>query len=291
MRQLLAVVLLIGCGGGERERVLERRIAELEAKPPAASPDPRVQTLQQRVDELESLLRELRQLQIQTQASVAQLAEHAAPPPPPPPLPAAAGLDHDRAYPVPLDDSPAFGTKTAAVTLVAAVQFPEPYTHRSWPVLQELRKQYGKELRLVVKTFIVHPQATDSSIAACAVARQGALEPYEDAMWLASNPTNAARHWPDASESRGIARDLGVDITRFDLDLAACKTGQTRDQALFKQLGQAAVPVFWINGHPLEGAMPIADFRTVIDAETKKALADRKKGGKPATYYDRITKP
>jgi protein-disulfide isomerase len=287
MRIVALLLFVIACGGTEHEKVLERRIAELEAKPPP--PDPRVQSLQKRVDDLESLLRELRQLQIQTQTSVAQLAERSALPPPAPVE--RRGLDRDRVYLVPVDDSPAQGAKTAAVTVVAAVQFPEPYTHKSWSVLAELRKRYGKELRIVVKNFVVHPQATDSSIAACAAALQGAIDPYEDAMWTAANPAGGQRRWPDASESRGIARDLGLDITRFDTDVAgSCKTGLTRDQALFKQLGQAAVPVFWINGHPLEGAMPATDFQAVIDAETKKALADRKKGGKPATYYDRITK-
>ena len=96
--------------------------------------------------------------------------------------------------------------------------------------------------------------------------------------------------WPSAVESRDIARRLGVDLARFDKDAArACRDGQTRDMLMFKNLGQGVVPVFWINGRPLSGAQPVDAFRTMIVDEQQKAEADRKRGGKPATYYDRIT--
>ncbi|MBA3540846.1 MAG: thioredoxin domain-containing protein [Deltaproteobacteria bacterium] len=197
--------------------------------------------------------------------------------------------DPAQVYAVKLADSPQFGPKTAAVTLVAAVQFPEPYTHKAWPVLAQLQAEYGKELRLVVKSYIVHPQATESSIAACAVANQKMLDAYETALWDAANPSGGSRSWPDAAASRDVARKIGVDLVRFDKDVArACRDGQARDVAMFAKLGQSAVPMFWINGRPLSGAQPIEQFRTIIETEKLKAEADRTKGGKPATYYDRV---
>jgi predicted DsbA family dithiol-disulfide isomerase len=55
------------------------------------------------------------------------------------------------------------------------------------------------------------------------------------------------------------------------------------------KLGQRGVPAFWINGRHLSGAQPIESFRKLIDEEREKWKADKAKGGKLATYYDRIT--
>jgi protein-disulfide isomerase len=264
---IAAALLIASCGPSSRELQLERRVGDLENQQRSqAGPDARAETMQKRIDELESLVRELRTIEVQMQTSVAQLAadreEH--------PMPSGhAGLDENRAYPVPTDDSPQLGpANDSAVTLVAAVQFPEPYTHKSWPILQQLRKEYGKKLRVVVKTFVVHKQAHDSTIVGCAVAKQGKLDAFEPALWDAKDKSN---QWPDATAAKQIAFKLGVDKKRLERDIAGpCAVAIERDQKMFEALGQDAVPVFWIDGRPLSGAQPIDVFRTIIDAERAK---------------------
>ena len=303
MRWIAVVWLVVGCASGaemgprgRRNSVeianLDARIATLEGKAPD-SDAARVEQLERRVADLESLLRELR-------TKLDQLA--AAPPPPPafapspPPPPRFVRLDRDKVYAVPVDDSPTMGSATAPVTIVAAVQVPEPFTHKVWPTIVRLRGEYKKDLRLVIRFFVVHPQATNGTIAACAAAYQGRFDEMEDAIWFtlqqptATAPTGMGRALTDA-ELHDIASGLRLDLKQFDRDYAGlCKTNVPRDIDAFKKLGQAAVPVFWINGRPLEGAQPIEQFRTIIDEELAKAKADRAKGGKAATYYERITK-
>ncbi len=296
------LVALAGCAGGAG---LDHRVTVLENKPPPppdqthelAVLEARIAEQKQALDAQQGEIAQLQKIVHELGDQLADLQADSQPPlvpapelAPPPPAPGPRGtLDPAKVYAVTLDDAPRFGLPDAAVTLVAAVQFPEPYTHKSWPVLTQLRTEYGKELRLVVKSYVVHSQANDSTIAACAVGKQGKhLDAFEQQLYdkaMGAGP----RVWFDAAQSRELAKSLGVDLAKFDKDVAgSCKTGVASDQKLFQRLGQSATPTFWINGRPLSGAQPIDAFRKIIDDERQKVAADRKAGNRTATFYDRV---
>lgn len=261
----------------------EQRVAELQTK---------VDAQQQRIADLEAVVHELGDQVADALAAQAPVPVPVPAPPDPsalPPGPPHGQLDPKKVYSVPLDDSPQFGKADAAVTLVAAIQFPEPYTHRAWPVLKQLQAQYGAQLRLVIKSYVVHPQATESTIAACAVARQGQarLDRYEQELYD-KVMTTGARVWLDAAGARDLAKSEGVDLAKLDRDLKPCRATQGKDQTTFRRLGQTATPTFWIDGRPLSGAQPIAQFQQMIDEEIKKQAADKASGNRPATFYQRV---
>jgi protein-disulfide isomerase len=279
-------------------------VGALIACHPAPARDPadaaRIAALEQRVATLEAQL---------AQPAIAVTPEDPAKPFPPDAAPAApaqvpvpvapppsgrwANPDPARTYNVPLGDSPAIGPIIAPVTIVASLQFPEPYTHRVMPTLVQLRGEYKKDVRIVVKQFVVHPTSATSSIAACAAAYQDGLDAMETAIWDAANdPTFQAngRRQLDEPELRELARALRFDLKQYDQDFVTCKAAQTRDRSVLDKLGQRGVPAFWVNGRHLSGAQPIESFRKVIDEEREKWKADKAAGGKPATYYERIMK-
>ncbi len=260
--------------GREGDAKLEARLRELEAGFASNK-----KTMEDKIAQLEADLDACRTKPI---AAV----------PPVAPRPTRPGmLDPAKRYPVPVDDSPAIGPAGAPVTMVAAVQFPEPYTHRVWPTLVALHGEYKKDLRIVFKTFVVHPRATKSSIAACAAGMQRRLDKMEDAIFTAATDGGGPTRELDEAELRELARGLRMDLKLYDKDFVSCTAAVTRDIAMFKNLGQGAVPVFWINGRPLSGAQPIEEFRKMIDEEKTAAAADKARGGKPADYYDRVTNP
>lgn len=259
--------------------------------------------------QLRSMSAKLRLLEDEHDEMAATATEDPAPPinagpgpgllqPPPPGQPAGRWVNPDasKTYRVPIDDSPTVGPSPAPITIVASLQFPEPYTHKVLPTLLQLRRDYPRELRLVVKLFIVHPRMTASSFTGCAAAYQDALEPMELAIWdaaqdqtLAPQPGGGMRSL-DEVELRELARALRLDLKQYDQDVALCKAGLTRDQPVLNRLGQRGVPAFWINGRYLSGAQPIDAFKKVVDEELDRYRADKAKGGKLATYYDRIMK-
>ena len=287
-------VFAIACSGGAATGPPPAPPAD-----PAAPPTTDRATLDARLRELErgfatnkqELEAKIAALEVELDACRARPIAAA---PSPPPKPRHGMLDPTQRYPVPIDESPSIGPATAPVTLVAAVQFPEPYTHRAWPTIIALRAEYAKDLRIVFKSFIVHPKATASSIAACAAGQQRRLTQMEGAIYTAASdpapgqPPAGLRELDDV-ELRELARGLHLDLKLYDRDVATCAAALTRDVAMFGKLGQGAVPVFWINGRPLSGAQPIEEFRKVIDEERTAAAADKARGGRVADYYERIT--
>ena len=262
------------------------QLAEKPLTAPARPRADRTQTLEQRVRDLEARLAAV-------EAELRRLQQAGTPPSSPPPR--RVEPDASTAYAIPLDDSPAIGPRVAPVTLVAVVQFPEPYTTKVWPALQQLRTEYKSKLRTVFKLFVVHPKHEKSSLAVCAAGYQGQLERMADAVVSTSQDAkNTASSWMfrelPADELRELARGLRLDLKQYDRDLATCQAGMTRDRTLMEARGQRGVPMFWINGRPLSGARPIENFRTVIDEELAKAKADQAQGGKVSDYYERLMK-
>jgi protein-disulfide isomerase len=72
------------------------------------------------------------------------------------------------------------------------------------------------------------------------------------------------------------AREIGLDMKRFEEDLVAPKTKAIVDAdiAEAKSLGVTGTPGFFVNGRFLSGAKPFEEFAAVINAElTKKNIA------------------
>src|SRR6266545_1891831 len=92
--------------------------------------------------------------------------------------------DAVQTYSVPLGKSPAFGSRKAKVTLVMAMDFDCPYCRRAWDTVDELRKRYGKELRVVYKPYVVHTKTAKlPAQAVCAAQKQGKWRELADLIW------------------------------------------------------------------------------------------------------------
>jgi protein-disulfide isomerase len=192
--------------------------------------------------------------------------------------------DRSAVYSVPLGGSPAVGSPKAKVTIVMAMDFACPYCRRAWDTVDDLRKKYGTDLRVVYKAMIVHPQvATHSALAACAANHQGKFRALADLIWAKSFDVH---DYADATID-GLAKDAKLDLARYKTDLAGPCAQEVKDeQAQLQKLGVNATPTFFINGRYLAGAMPAADFEKIIDEELRKANTAIKGGVVVEKYYE-----
>jgi protein-disulfide isomerase len=194
------------------------------------------------------------------------------------------GPDRTAVYAVPIGASPVAGSPKARVTMVMAFEFACPYCRKAFDTVDDLRQQYGSDLRVVYKQYVVHPQTAGlMANALCAAHRQSRWRELADLLWVrAFDAHNYA-----AANIDAIATAAGLDMRRYQADLAGTCPQEIKDEmTALTKIGVNATPSFFINGRFIAGAQPITSFSALIDEELAKAKAAEKRGVKPERYYD-----
>ncbi|MBK8234307.1 MAG: thioredoxin domain-containing protein [Deltaproteobacteria bacterium] len=195
------------------------------------------------------------------------------------------GLDPDGVFVVPLGKSPAIGPATAPVTIVAFGDFECPFCARGNDVISRLRARYGEKIRLVHKhnPLPFHSHAFVAARAAAAADAQGKFWPFHDALY------ETRAHF-DEDTLDTIAKRIGLDMKRFRRDMAGRELDQVVDDdlALGAMLGVTGTPAYFVNGRPIEGALPELHFRLVIEEELERAATALERGVEPAKLYDTL---
>jgi protein-disulfide isomerase len=273
----LALLALVACAHAQRDPQLEQRLAVIEQ---------RLDAQQRALDEarhhdsdveLSAMATQIEGLRKQIEELMGQPRVGAMRPPRREPDPAAV-------YAVPVGTSPTVGSPKAKVTLIMVGEFGCPYCRRAWDTVEALRKKYGADLRVVYKSFIVHPKiATDAANGACAAAHQGKFHEMAELLWVKAFD---ARKF-DAANIEAIAKETGLDMKRYAADVAGpCPAEVKAENAEMTKFGVGATPSFFINGRFMSGAQPIESFSALIDEELAKATAAVKAGAKPDKYYE-----
>jgi protein-disulfide isomerase len=170
------------------------------------------------------------------------------------------------------DDDPARGTANAPVTVVMFTDFQCPACAATHPALEEILKQYGARVRLVVRDFPLdmHQWARKAAEAANAANAQGKFFEYISLLYKSQQAL-------DVPSLKKYASDLGLDRARFDADLDSGKYGAevAHDVADGKAYGITGTPTIFINGVRL---LDLGDRS--IKASLDRAL--ERSGQKPA---------
>jgi len=163
---------------------------------------------------------------------------------------------------VSIDDDPWIGTEHAPITIIEFSDFECPYCQRTVPLLKELLKQYSGKLKLVYRDFPgpKHQQALLAAEAAQCAAEQNRFWDYHDALF-SRQPSDGTWNFS------GLAETLGLSLSQFN---ACMQDNRYRGEVLKDlqdglKLGVTSTPTFFINGRPLIGARPFADFQAIID--------------------------
>lgn len=305
MRCALAVVLVAGCwasnagkaadpGQGDQARLelaasrqenatLKRRLQEATGERDEAIAQ--AAALEARIRELEAL---------------AGAGPGQAPaPPPPPPRPRAP--DPAKTYAIALGNWPQRGPADAKVTMVFVHDYACPYCEKARATIDDLLKQYGKDLRVVYRPYVIRPrQSMASALAACAAGRQRKYDKLEPLLWEkgfkarnydvdAMAPDGTAQSCWAAPGScpvvAGFATEAGLDVRRFKADLPACEPDVQDSMRELSALAVNATPSFFINGRYMSGAQQIDRFTVLIDEEKLKADERIRRGTPRARYY------
>ena len=168
---------------------------------------------------------------------------------------------------VSIDDDPSIGPVDAPITIVEFSDFQCPYCQKSVAVLKELRRLYGEKIRMVYRDYPgpTHPYASQAAEAAQCAGEQHKYWEYHDILFDRQTP---GKGW----DFPALAKELGLQPDSF----ATClNTGRYREEVAKDlqdgfTLGITSTPTFFINGRPLVGAKPLAEFQAVIDRLLKQ---------------------
>ena len=170
--------------------------------------------------------------------------------------------------------SPGFelGPSDAPVTVLEFADFGCRYcgsfARETFPALLTEYVNAGK-VRWKYVPFVMgmFPHGKEAAVAATCAARQG-----EENFWRMHDLLYAQQpEWQGADDAaalfRNYAGQIALDVTQFD----RCWSGEDAAQVVARaghaaeQLGVRATPTFFIDGRRIEGALPIPEFRTVLN--------------------------
>jgi protein-disulfide isomerase len=168
-------------------------------------------------------------------------------------------------FKVDLGDAPRRGPASAPVTIVEFSDYQCPFCKRAQATLAQIASRYGDRVAFVFKDYPLddlHPQARSASEAARCAGDQGKFWAYHDLLF-ASSPAFAGDALKTAAEKVGLNPEAFETCLQSKKN--AAKVESDRQQG--ENLGVNGTPAFFVNGIGLSGALPLAEFVRVIDAE------------------------
>ena len=166
----------------------------------------------------------------------------------------------------------ALGPREAPVTIVEFSDFQCPFCRSVVATLKQVAARYPDKVRLVFRDFPIpglHPDAPLAHEAARCAGEQGQFWPYHDLLFERTNV--------NATALKGYAADLKLDDKKFAecLDSGRSRAAVGADVAEGTRLGVSGTPTFFINGTPLVGNVPLADFQRAIERELARTASTK----------------
>lgn len=172
-------------------------------------------------------------------------------------------------YDVQIGNSPFVGAKDAKVEVVEFSDFQCPFCARAADILKQIKKKYGKKVKIAFKQFPLpfHSQAKGAAIAALC-----ANEQKTDLFWKMHDAMFADQSKLSIEGLKATAKKIGADSKKFDacLDSNKYQDQVNKDMEQGKNVGVKSTPTFYVNGQQITGAQPIEVFSEIIDSELKK---------------------
>lgn len=157
------------------------------------------------------------------------------------------------------------GDFEAPVTIVEYSDFQCPFCQRFHPTLQQILKDYQGKVRWVYKHFPldqIHPQARPAAEASeCVFEQKGNDGFWQFADTLFENQSKLGENF-----YKKVASQIGVDTDQFNKCLSDRKY-KDKVEADYQEgikAGVRGTPGSFVNGEPLQGAVPYETVKTAV---------------------------
>jgi protein-disulfide isomerase len=159
----------------------------------------------------------------------------------------AARYDAKKKFTIDTADAPVRGAPMAKITIVEFSDFECPYCGAAHPALSALLSEFNGQVNLVFKNFPLdgHKHSMPAARAAVAAQQQGKFWEVADALFEHQRELSAEK-------IRELAQEAGLDMARFDADVASPAVQQRvdNDKKEGSGLGIQGTPSLFVNGRP-----------------------------------------
>ena len=162
-----------------------------------------------------------------------------------------------------------YGSADAKVTIVEFSDFQCPFCSKGAAVLAEIKKKYGKKVRVAFKNY---PLPFHSHAKIAAMAGLCANEQSSEKFWKMHDEMFAHQDKLMEAGLIAAAAKVGLDGAKFKTCLKS-KKFEKQVEAEMKEgqaIGVKSTPTFFVNGMLVSGAQPLAVFSELIDEELAK---------------------
>lgn len=160
------------------------------------------------------------------------------------------------------------GNKNAKVTLIEYSDFQCPYCLRHEDSLNQALKEFPNDVRLIYRHFPLsfHPEAQKAAEASECAGQQGKFWEMHDEIFKANGLNKmSVTTWKEA------AKALKLDSAKFDkcLDSSATAAAIAQSEQEGGAAGVGGTPGTFVNGQLVEGAVPYASLKQIIEQQIK----------------------
>jgi protein-disulfide isomerase len=166
------------------------------------------------------------------------------------------------------------GSAEAPLTLVEYGDYECPYCGMAHPIVKEVQRRLGDQLRFVFRNFPltnVHPHAAHAAEAAEAAAMQGTFWDMHDVLFERQRTL-------DDDHLRQFAKELGLDVQRFDRDMMEHHPAERVREDFMSGVrsGVNGTPTFFINGVRHDGSYNLDVLLHALEAAARRHAAIRR---------------
>jgi protein-disulfide isomerase len=163
------------------------------------------------------------------------------------------------------------GSDAKKVLFVEYGDYQCPSCGGAYPHLNTILEEYGKDITFVFRNFpltSMHPNARAAAAVAEAAGLQGKYWEMHDMLYEKQNDWSSLDASQRTSVFNGYASSLGLDMAKFETDLASKNVNQkiSFDLALGKSVDTSATPTFFLNGEKLDDSTASGIVQGNLDA-------------------------
>ncbi len=159
------------------------------------------------------------------------------------------------------------GNPSSSVILVEYSDFQCPACGAYFPVLQQLEKDFAKDVAFIYRPYpltSIHPNAFPAAVAAEAAGKQGAFWPMHDLLY-----TNQAK-WSGLLSTKSTfveyAKELKLNVDQFTADLGSKELRAKVDAGIAEagRLQLPGTPTFFLNGVQIQNPRNYTEFKALL---------------------------